>query len=100
MKGETFVKGLIAGVAIGGSLGVLFAPKSGKETREDIQQAYKQVSADVAKKVSQAKDVTEKTYQEIVDKAVAEYRKLEQLTNEQADELSETLKSRWYDTGK
>lgn len=100
MKGETFVKGLLAGVAIGGSLGVLFAPKSGKETREDIQQAYKQVSADVAKKVSQAKDVTEKTYQEIVDKAVAEYRKLEQLTNEQADELSETLKSRWHDTGK
>lgn len=100
MKGDTFIKGLLAGVAVGGSLGVLFAPKSGKETRQDIQEAYKHVSADVAKKVSQAKDVTEKTYHEIVDKAVTEYRKLEQLTNEQADDLSKALKSRWNDSEK
>lgn len=32
--------GLIAGLAIGSSIALLFAPQSGKETREDIKEYY------------------------------------------------------------
>lgn len=38
MKNVKFMKGTIIGVALGAVLGVLFAPKSGKETRKDIKQ--------------------------------------------------------------
>ncbi len=38
MKGEDFLKGLVTGAVIGGILGILFAPKSGEETRKDIKE--------------------------------------------------------------
>ena len=34
--------GLTTGLAIGGAAGLLFAPKSGEETREDIKEFYGQ----------------------------------------------------------
>jgi gas vesicle protein len=45
-KAGSFMKGTMLGVLIGAVAGVLFAPKSGKETREDIKKTAK----DVAKK--------------------------------------------------
>lgn len=41
--------GLVTGVAIGGLLGVLFAPKAGKETREDISDKAKELAEKAAK---------------------------------------------------
>jgi gas vesicle protein len=35
---SSFITGLLAGVAIGGALALMYAPKSGKETREQIKQ--------------------------------------------------------------
>jgi gas vesicle protein len=35
-NGDKFFKGLILGGIIGGILGVLYAPKSGRETREEL----------------------------------------------------------------
>jgi gas vesicle protein len=33
----SFISGLLAGVAIGGVIALLFAPKSGKETRDQLK---------------------------------------------------------------
>lgn len=38
-KGGAFIKGTIFGAALGAIGGILFAPKSGKETRKDISDA-------------------------------------------------------------
>ena len=35
---SSFISGLLTGVAIGGVIALLFAPKSGKETRDDLKQ--------------------------------------------------------------
>jgi gas vesicle protein len=35
-KQSNTLLGIITGVAIGGALGILFAPKAGKETREEL----------------------------------------------------------------
>lgn len=42
--GGKFILGAVLGVAVGAIAGVLFAPKSGKETRHDIAEGAKKAS--------------------------------------------------------
>jgi len=39
----SFITGLLAGAAIGGAIALLFAPKSGKDTREQIFRKFKEL---------------------------------------------------------
>lgn len=45
----------IIGVILGALAGLLFAPKAGKETRQDIKQGAKKAKIEAEKKLSQAK---------------------------------------------
>ena len=56
MKKGGFGK-FVCGAAIGAGLGLLFAPKSGKETREDLKKKFDEVMEDV--KNIKAEDVKE-----------------------------------------
>jgi len=94
MKKNIF-KTLVVGTALGGALGVLFAPKSGKETRKDIRRAYHDVSKDVAARAKEAGKMTRQTYDQIVDTAVSEYQRVKEMTDEQVDALKTRLKEEW-----
>lgn len=48
---KAFVKGTIVGVVVGAVAGILLAPKSGKETQEDIKRVVKQTTGDLKIKV-------------------------------------------------
>jgi gas vesicle protein len=58
MKSETsFITGLLAGAAIGGVIALLYAPKTGKETRDelkhklaDIQKEFEDLKGKAAQK--------------------------------------------------
>ncbi|MEI6581366.1 MAG: YtxH domain-containing protein [bacterium] len=54
-KGRGFVAGAAIGAAIAGGLALLFAPKAGKELREDIAIKAHEVSTDLDTKIKQAK---------------------------------------------
>lgn len=54
--------GLATGLAIGGAAGVLFAPKSGDETREDIKNFYNE-------KKDQAEEIARNAREKVQDKA-------------------------------
>ena len=54
-KAKTAAAGVAAGVAAGAVGGILLAPKSGKETREDIKNASKQAVDAVSDKAAGAK---------------------------------------------
>ena len=83
-----FVKGLLVGGAIGAVLGILYAPKSGKETREDICRKTDDLLAKAkdeyelaAKKVSELAEKGKETVQDsrsrlkrAVDAGVEAYR--------------------------
>ena len=67
MSSNKFIKGGILGALLGAIAGILFAPKSGKETREDIkkqagraksetEKQLKQLFQEVNEQVSSAKD--------------------------------------------
>ena len=43
MAADACVKGLIIGGLIGAALGILYAPKSGKETREEISHSAEEL---------------------------------------------------------
>ena len=74
-KGMNIALGAIAGAAIGVVAGVLTAPKSGKETREDIMQKTNEVAdqlqgsaGDVRKKVTESSNGFIEKVQTLVDR--------------------------------
>ncbi len=55
MAADDWIKGLIVGGLIGVALGVLYAPKSGKETREDICRSTEELLEKAKEQYEQAK---------------------------------------------
>ncbi len=53
MKKDSFVRGTIIGAAIGTVAGILLAPKSGRETRQDLKRKAKYLRQDATKRVEQ-----------------------------------------------
>ena len=82
-----FLTGVVLGAAIGGIAGVLLAPKSGEETRNDI--------SDMAKNVAEKTDQTVKDIKEKADNIVSDMQtkgdeimnKIQSLINKQKAEM-------------
>ena len=100
MSNKNLFKGIMAGLAIGGAIGVLFAPKSGRQTRQDLKRAYKATSKDIAKRINDLEDISQSKYDQIVDAVVNEYQKLDPITQEQIDTLKATLQDKWNEVAK
>ncbi len=66
---ESFFKGLLAGGLIGAGLALLFAPKSGRELREDIKRKSSELKKDAELLYSEAKEKTEEWWSESLKKA-------------------------------
>lgn len=54
MAADDCVKGFILGGLIGAALGILYAPKSGKETREEIRQSAEELLEQAKKQYEEA----------------------------------------------
>jgi gas vesicle protein len=107
---ESFFKGLIIG-AIGGAVaGILLAPKSGEETREDIKKLavdlkdkatdlYDNARKEVEKKIAQVKKAGEKLdeakYKTLVSEVVEEFKQDAEVTSSVAKKLGEQLSADW-----
>ena len=74
-----------AGVAVGGGVGILFAPKSGKETREDIVRVTKDGVEYVSENVNSAVKVVAEKAKEVKE-AVGE--KYDDFANRNMTEIS------------
>lgn len=76
MSKKTKLGGLFAGLALGGALGVLFAPKKGKETREELKQKFEDL-------IRKAKELDKEEVKETIESKVALIRsELEDLDKE------------------
>jgi len=47
MKPGSFLAGLLTGAVVGGVIALLYAPKSGKETREDLKRKLQEYGKEV-----------------------------------------------------
>jgi len=79
---ESFLQGFIAGGLIGAGLALIFAPKSGRELREDIKKKSAELKKDAELLYSEAKDKTEDWWHDGIKKA-------EQLKEDAENKLEE-----------
>jgi len=107
---ESFIKGFLLGIVGGGIAGILLAPKSGAETREDIKKLaidlkekatdlYVEARKEIDKKIAQVKKaggkINEDTYKSLVSEVVEEFKQDAEVTSSVAKKLGEQLKADW-----
>jgi gas vesicle protein len=97
-KSGDLLKGLFIGGLIGVVLGILFAPKSGKETREDIirktDEFLEQAKEGYENAVEKGKAICETTVQHLKDLEISAKEKMEEVEgriNEFAQQGSEVV---------
>jgi len=93
MKKQTkeLVIGTTLGIVAGAIAGVLLAPKSGKETREDIAKYMHEMKDKIAEELHKAGKVTKEKYNEIVAKVVKVYEVEKKITTEDAKDIKDKL---------
>ena len=95
--GDLF-KGLVIGGLIGAALGILFAPKSGKETREDIGRRTEELISKAKEEYEKAVEKSKMAYESAVKRladlqttAKAKVEEVEGRVNELASQGAETI---------
>jgi gas vesicle protein len=106
----SFLTGLTTGLVAGAVAGILLAPKSGEETRKDLEKVGKKLKEDfdeqyslakkeVLYKVKQAKKLgaklDESNYKAIVNDVVSELKDDASVTKEASSKLAGQLKTDW-----
>ena len=109
-KTFSFLKGILVGAIAGAVAGVLLAPKSGTETREDIKklavdfgektnELYQKATAILKEKLDLLKETGKKIdhekYLELVSQVVNEIKKDGLVTADAAKKISAQLKADW-----
>jgi len=81
MKSDgSFLTGLLAGAAIGGILALLFAPKSGKETREQLKNKFSELEKELENLKVQASQKTGKAKDDLAQKLADLEKEIENLS--------------------
>lgn len=109
-KTFSFLKGILVGAIAGAVTGVLLAPKSGAETREDLKklavdfgdkanELYTKASTILKEKLTSlkkaGKQINRESYLELVSQVVDEIKKDGLVTEEVAQKISTQLKTDW-----
>jgi gas vesicle protein len=89
MSEKDFLLGAMAGVIVG----ILFAPKSGRSTRESMRTYYFEMKDNILENLSQIKDITRETYENVVNSVVKGYEEAKVVTTEEAAQIRQELKS-------
>jgi gas vesicle protein len=77
---NSFLTGLLAGAAIGGIVALLYAPKSGKETREQIKNKFDELEKELEVLKGKASQKTGKIKEDLAKKLADLQREIENLS--------------------
>jgi len=81
MKSDnSFLTGLLAGAAIGGIIALLYAPKSGKETREQLKKKFSELEEELENLKGQASQKTGKVKDDLAQKLADLEKEIENLS--------------------
>ena len=84
-KSDDFIVGLIVGGLLGAVIGILYAPKPGKETREEIGKKADEMLA----KAKEEYDIAVAKSRKVYEATVARLKTLEETAKEKAEEVEE-----------
>lgn len=84
--------GFLRGALLGLMAGLLVAPRSGKETRENIKKHYEEISDRISEELSRMKDVTQETYAQVVGAVVDGFTEAKKITADEATAIKAELK--------
>ncbi len=98
-KSGLAVGSLVIGAVAGAIAGILFAPKSGRETRDELKETLTQVKDDVATKIGDfdIQELTKNAYQTVVDTVVRTYEDAKKLTASEASNIKSDLEQGYED---
>lgn len=82
-----FIKGLLIGGVAGIILGILYAPKSGKETREELGRKTEELLAKAKEDYERALEKSKKTY----ESAIKRLRELESAAKKKFEHVDEDV---------
>jgi gas vesicle protein len=85
------MKDYLLGLITGAMAGVLFSPKSGKETREDMRWYYFEMKDRIFENLSEIKNITKDTYDNVVNSVVSGYEDTKKITAREAAEIKQEL---------
>jgi gas vesicle protein len=77
---SSFITGLIAGAAIGGVIALLYAPKSGKETRDQLKQKLEDLEKEYENLKGKASEKTGQIRKDMAERLAKLQRDIESLT--------------------
>lgn len=92
MSNDNFWKGVLLGAVAGVIGGILLAPKSGAETREDLAKYYVSIKHDLIKELQKLEKITKETYDKVVNMVVDRYEKDKKIGSKMAAEVKDELK--------
>ncbi len=84
---EGFIKGIILGGVIGAAIGILYAPQSGRKTREDISGKAEELLIKAKKEY----EATLKKSVDVYESTVKQLKHLESATAEKVGKMEETV---------
>jgi gas vesicle protein len=92
MDKKTFIEGIAVGAVAGAIAGLLLAPKSGQETRDEIKAHLDEIKNQIIEKLEAAEDFTQSKYEEVVKAVIAEFEAAKKITASEAQELEARLR--------
>lgn len=91
MDKKTFVEGIAIGAVAGAIAGLLLAPKSGQETRDEIAAHLTEIKDKIVERLEKLEECTQETYDEVVKAVIAEYSAAKKITLDEAKDLEARL---------
>jgi len=99
-KEKEILIGASVGALAGVIAGLLFAPKSGKETRADLAKHMHEMKDKIVKELDKAGKMTKETYEKVVDKIVKIYEVEKKITPADAKDIVAKLKNNFAEVKK
>jgi gas vesicle protein len=92
MEKKTLIEGIAVGAVAGAIAGILLAPKSGKETRDDVKAELVEVKDKLVERLEALEEFTQEKYDEVVRTLVAEVAAAKKLPAQTVKELEASLR--------
>ena len=99
-KTKGILEGAAVGVIAGAIAGILLAPKSGKETRDDIKKYATEMKDKIAEQLAAGGKVTKEKYNQVVAKVIKAYEAEKKISVKDAKAIKEILIKNYKEVAK